>query len=242
MADSVGLSFEWAAHDHQLHQMGGKPRKKFLIAGVDEVGRGPLAGPVIACATLIDLYDFDEALLQGVADSKSLSAAKRAALVLRLQDKLDHAFGAASVREIDQINILQASKLAMVRALAHLSHHIAQKQGGQKQGGQKQNAAKGAAIDFLLIDGNQPLAIDLAQQTLIKGDSKAFTIAAASIFAKTRRDDLMKRLDAIHPHYDFKSNAGYGVKKHLEAIQKHGITPHHRTSFAPIRNYLAHFE
>lgn len=184
------------------------------VCGVDEVGRGPLAGPVVAAAVILDPDDIPE----GLNDSKKLSEKKRQALYATIQDKaLAISIAEASVAEIDEINILQASMLAMRRAVAGLEVRPA-----------------GA-----LVDGNRDPEVGLPTRTLVRGDGRSLSIAAASIVAKVFRDELMKKLDRQHPEYGWAQNAGYGVAKHLAALKLVGATPYHRRSFAPIRQILS---
>lgn len=196
------LSYELAA---------GRDRGR-VIAGVDEVGRGPLAGPVIACAVILP-HDLN-LLPAGITDSKKLTARKRAALAPMLREICTYSLGEASVAEIDEINILQATFLAMSRALAGLK----------------------LQPHFALIDGNRaPKALSCPARTIVEGDSKCLSIAAASIIAKVARDELMGQLDLQHPGYGWASNAGYGSASHLAALATLGVTEHHRRSFAPVR-------
>jgi ribonuclease HII len=181
------------------------------IAGVDEVGRGPLCGPVTAAAVILD---FDH-LPSGLDDSKRLSPARRLELdtVIRAQARV--AVAHASVAEIDALNILQASHLAMRRAIMALGP------------------------DFALIDGNRlPRDLPCPAQAVVKGDARSLSIAAASIVAKVARDAIMVRLAAEHPGYGWERNAGYPSPGHLEALHRLGPTPHHRRSFAPVRKML----
>jgi ribonuclease HII len=183
------------------------------VVGVDEVGRGPLAGPVTAAAVRLD----PGAIPAGLNDSKKLTAARRTGLAKALWASADVSLGHASVDEIDTLNILRASHLAMLRAIAGLKR----------------------APDHLLIDGNQmPRGLTCAAQTVIAGDAKSLSIAAASIVAKVARDHLMVILAQQHPGYGWETNAGYGTKAHLDALLNLGVTPHHRRSFAPIHNIL----
>lgn len=189
-------------------------KKGYLrIAGVDEVGRGPLAGPVTAAAVVLDM----DALPIGLNDSKKLSAKKRAALAEEIWQKAEVAVGEASVEEIDSINILRASHLAMERAVAALS----------------------PAPDYLLIDGNLiPRGVEIASEAVVKGDGKSVSIAAASIVAKEQRDKLMVDLAQQFPGYGWEKNAGYPSKQHREALVELGVTPHHRRSFKPVHKIL----
>lgn len=183
------------------------------VAGVDEVGRGPLAGPVTAAAVILN----PNAIPDGLNDSKKLTAKRRQALYEVLMETADVSIAHASVEEIDEINILEASHLAMRRALAGL----------------------GRAPDYALIDGNRmPRDMPCAGETIIKGDARSVSIAAASIVAKTVRDALMVDLAQQHPGYGWETNAGYGSKTHLEALRNLGVTPHHRRSFKPVHNIL----
>ena len=182
------------------------------VAGIDEAGRGPWAGPVVAAAVILDPANFPA----GLNDSKKLSARKRESLFNELQNCAQIGVGVASVEEIDDINILQATFLAMQRAVDDLP-------------------AKPA---YLLVDGNQKPPIDLPLKTITKGDSRSFSIAAASIIAKNHRDSLMRELANTYPDYGWEKNAGYGTAQHRDALNLVGVTPHHRRSFAPIRKIL----
>ena len=183
-----------------------------ILCGVDEVGRGPLAGPVIAAAAIIPA-DINPDLLAGVRDSKKLSTKQREALFDPLCAACPHAIAEASVAEINQINILWASMLAMNRAIIALPQ----------------------PVDLALIDGNRiPKDLPCPAIPIVKGDDKSLSIAVASIIAKVTRDRLMTRLAGEHPHYGWERNAGYGTAEHLRAIDQHGITVWHRDSFAPI--------
>ena len=178
------------------------------IAGIDEVGRGPLAGPVLAAAVVL------QGPVDGLADSKSMSAVRREAL---FQILLRHAFigiGAASVREIDRLNILQASLLAMRRAAMRLS---------------------GPIPGVVLVDGREAPALPWRVRTVVGGDREVPEIAAASIVAKVVRDRLMQRLAARHPGYGWETNVGYATATHLHALQRVGACRHHRQSFRPVR-------
>lgn len=184
-----------------------------IIVAIDEVGRGPLAGPVMAAAAILD----PARIPAGLNDSKKLSAAKREMLFDAILATCRVEIGVASVEEIEALNILGATKLAMSRAYAALN----------------------VQASIALIDGNQPPALPCPTRGIIKGDSKCLSIAAASIFAKVTRDRHMAELAKAHPHYGWERNAGYGTKLHLEGIRQHGITKHHRQGFAPIRDMLA---
>ena len=185
-----------------------------MIAGVDEAGRGPLAGPVVAAAVILDI----SRPIVGLADSKILSERKRNALFNEIKENaLSWAIALATVEEIDELNILQATLLAMQRAV------------------------NGLAIqpDQVLVDGNQLPKLSMPAQAIIKGDSKVQAISAASILAKVERDRLMVNLDKEYPEFTFRQHKGYGTKQHLNEIDKLGISPIHRKSFNPIKTMLA---
>ena len=177
-----------------------------IIAGIDEAGRGPLAGSVYAAAIIFE----KEFIIPEVKDSKKLSEKKRELLFALIKENaISYAIGIASEKEIDEINIRQASFLAMQRAVKVLN----------------------IKPDFLLVDGFDLPDSNIPSEGIIKGDDKSFTIAAASIIAKVSRDNYMKDLDKKYPNYKFAKNKGYGTKEHIEAIKKYGITPVHRKSF-----------
>ncbi|WP_221564244.1 ribonuclease HII [Alkalihalobacillus sp. TS-13] len=179
-----------------------------LVAGIDEVGRGPLAGPVVASAVILDT----NTPIIGLNDSKKLSEPVREELYEKIiRNAVAIGVGIVSAQEIDRLNIYQASKVAMMKAIEDLP----------------------IEPDYLLIDA-MDLPIDLPQENIIKGDGKSNSIAAASIVAKVTRDRLMKEIDRKYPQYYFKSNVGYGTVQHLEALKANGITPEHRKSFAPV--------
>lgn len=185
----------------------------FLVAGVDEAGRGPLAGPVVSAAVILP-EDFS---VEGVNDSKKLTASKRDLLYDKILDKaVSVGVGTADNREIDSINILQASLLSMKRAVAALDPYP----------------------DFLLIDGIFKVHLPLQQETIKKGDSLSISIAAASIIAKVTRDRMMDKYDSEFPQYGFKSHKGYPTKKHREAIELFGPCDIHRTSFKGVKEFL----
>ena len=190
-----------------------------LICGVDAVGRGPLAGPVAAAAVILPPEGLPPALAARINDSKALSAKAREVLDPGIRTHAQaFAIGVASVEEIDAINILQAALLAMERAVAGL----------------------GRAPDHALIDGNKlPKRLLCPATAVVKGDSLSLSIAAASIVAKVFRDNEMDRLSQKFPAYGWARNAGYGTAEHLEALKRHGATPHHRTSFGPVREVLS---
>lgn len=181
------------------------------LAGVDEVGRGPLAGPVVAGAVVIDDH-FD---LVAVHDSKQLSAKKRMQLDAQIKSEVvDYAFGVVDAQMIDEMNIYEASRVAMKQAIEQLQ----------------------VPVDGLLIDA-MTVDMDLPQEKLIKGDDRSISIGAASILAKNYRDELMVQYDQQYPGYDFAKNAGYGTKAHLAGLDALGPCPIHRMTFAPVKNY-----
>jgi ribonuclease HII len=183
------------------------------VAGTDEVGRGPLAGPVVAAAVILD----PARIPAGLADSKTLSAAKRERLFDLILSQAQVGIGQASVAEIDDINILRAAHLAMCRAIAALP----------------------VSPGHVLVDGNLiPRGLSIPATPIIKGDAKSASIAAASIIAKVTRDRIMVDLAQQFPGYGWERNAGYPTKDHLERLKSHGVTPHHRTTFKPVHNIL----
>jgi ribonuclease HII len=205
---SLAMKLPDLTYEHQLHDRGFA-----RIAGLDEVGRGPLAGPVVAAAVVLNPADIPE----GLRDSKQLGTTRRAALCDALHEVAQVGIGQASVAEIDQINILRASHLAMERALADLPD----------------------PPDHALIDGNMiPRDLDVPATPLVKGDTLSASIAAASIVAKIWRDRVMYDLAQQFPGYGWETNAGYPSKSHKEALQNLGVTPHHRRSFKPVHNIL----
>lgn len=181
---------------------------KRSVAGVDEAGRGPLAGPVVAAAVLVGE---DTRLIRGIDDSKVLTQRRREKLAAAICSRLKYAVGAASVREIDRFNIRRASALAMRRALNRLG-----------------------SADVIIIDGLPLPELGFVHEAMVDGDAKSFAIACASIIAKTVRDRLMCKLAARYPAYHWDKNAGYGTADHLSAIQSAGVTRHHRQSFTPV--------
>lgn len=187
-----------------------------LVCGVDEAGRGPLAGPVVAAAVILD----PARPVAGLADSKKLSAARREKLAIAIRaNALAWCVAEASVEEIDALNILQATLLAMRRAVAGLAVTPAE----------------------ALIDGNRCPALEIPARAIIGGDATVAEISAASILAKTSRDAGLIELHARYPHYGFDRHKGYGTAEHLAALRRHGPTPAHRKSFAPVREQLALF-
>lgn len=184
-----------------------------VIAGVDEVGRGPLAGPVMAAAVILDVA----AIPEGLNDSKKLSAKRREALFELITANAVVSIAEASVAEIDKLNIYHASHLAMCRAVAGLA----------------------VTPGHVLVDGNKvPKDMDVPASYIVKGDGKSLSIAAASIVAKVTRDRLMVDLAQQHPGYDWDKNAGYPTQRHISALSELGVTPHHRVSFKPVHNIL----
>jgi ribonuclease HII len=182
--------------------------------GIDEAGRGPLAGPVIAAA----IYIPEDLLIDGIRDSKELTPKKRRALYeLLLQHKdIDYGIGVSSPEEIDQINILQATFEAMKSAVSKLKRRP----------------------DILFIDGNRGPLINIEKRLVVQGDKKVRSIAAASIIAKEYRDDLMNELHILYPQYDFAKHKGYPTASHMEALKKYGPSPVHRKSFGPVQELV----
>ncbi len=193
-----------------------------FVCGVDEAGRGPWVGPVVAGAVVFLTREINPELLQGINDSKKLSTKKREHLyeLLLKEAEIGHlcyGIGEASAAEIDALNILQATFLAMTRAVEKLN----------------------TKPQFALIDGNRlPAKFPCAASCHIGGDAKSYSIAAASILAKVYRDKLMQKMAQIYPGYGFEKNAGYGTKDHIEGLKKYGITPEHRKSYKPIKEFL----
>ena len=183
------------------------------VVGLDEVGRGPLAGPVVAAAALFPNLVVPEDLVGALDDSKKLSEKQRLALYPRIMTAAQTGIGAASVTEIDQLNILQASLLAMRRALAALPVNA----------------------DYALVDGNRDPNLDIPTKLVVKGDGKSISIAAASIVAKVVRDRGMEKLARRYPYFGWERNAGYGTQQHRDALAVRGVTAHHRRSFKPVQ-------
>ena len=182
-----------------------------LIGGIDEVGRGPLIGPVVtACVILPKDY-----VLEGLTDSKKLSEKKREKFYdILMKDAISIGIGIVDEKEIDKVNIYQATKEAMAQAVDNMK----------------------IKPEHILVDA-MPLELDIPTTSIIKGDAKSITIAAASVIAKVTRDRMLDELDKIYPMYDLKHNKGYPTKKHLEAISKYGITKYHRLSYGPVAKY-----
>lgn len=187
-----------------------------LVCGLDEVGRGPLSGPVTAACVYIPNDVRDKGFIAQINDSKKLSVKKRNTLYPFITEYCIWGIGEASVEEIDRINILQASLLAMRRAYSAL----------------------GQEMHHALVDGNRCPSLPCPSSLIIKGDSISTSIAAASILAKVSRDTYMQKIHEEFPYYGWNSNAGYGAKVHIEALMKYGATKYHRTSFAPVRRAL----
>ncbi|PSL21336.1 ribonuclease HII [Shimia abyssi] len=201
--DYPDFSLELSAYGHGASR----------VAGVDEVGRGPLAGPVTAAAVVLD----PDKIPDGLNDSKKLSAKRRDVLYELIVAQADVSVAHASVEEIDEINILRASHLAIERAVQGLQ----------------------SVPDYLLIDGNMiPRGLEIPSAAIVKGDARSVSIAAASIVAKITRDRIMRDLANQYPGYGWETNAGYPSKSHKAALQNLGVTPHHRRSFKPVHNIL----
>jgi ribonuclease HII len=179
------------------------------VAGVDEVGRGPWAGPVVAGAVLVTP---DSPCLEGIDDSKRLTRRRRELLAAAIVSTLPWAVGAASVREVDRLNVRRATALAMRRALSRLA----------------------VPADVVLIDGLPVPELGVAHHAIVDGDARCYAVACASIVAKTVRDRVMRRLGGRYPEYGWDHNAGYGTPGHRAALARRGPTPHHRRSFAPV--------
>ena len=191
-----------------------------VIVGVDEVGRGPLAGPVTAAAVFVDRQKITLDLLTKIDDSKKISQKKHATISKQIESIAIIGIGWASSGEIDQLNILEATMLAMQRAISSLRKQII------------------SDPDYILIDGNKVPRLDFPSKAIVRGDEKSLSIAAASIVAKNKRDAFMASLSKLYPGYGWEKNAGYGTGEHLAAIEREGITVHHRRSFKPIAKYL----
>lgn len=193
--------------EHQLHEQGW-----IHIVGTDEVGRGPMAGPLVVAAVILP----HEPMIEGLKDSKQLSAKQREMLYeLIHQHAIEIQVCFVDVKQVDQMNVYQASKWAMQTCIQAMK----------------------TKVDYILTDA-MPLEIDIPSQSIIKGDQQSASIAAASIIAKVERDRYMITLDQIYPQYGFKRHKGYVTKEHLHAIASYGITEHHRISFAPIKRII----
>jgi ribonuclease HII len=188
-----------------------------IVCGIDEAGRGPLAGPVVAAAVVIDRARLKRRLARAINDSKVLSRETREELYGQIRECAAVGVGAASTAELDRINILRATLLAMSRAVAAL----------------------GLSPDLALVDGNVPPTLPCPVRCVVGGDGTSLSIAAASIVAKVTRDLLMTRLAQRYPGFGWEHNAGYGTDAHRDALDRLGTTPHHRKSFAPVLNILS---
>ena len=187
------------------------------VAGIDEAGRGPWAGPVVAAAVVLNQSKMPDELRFGIKDSKVISSAKRERLFSLLRLHTEIGVGRAEVTEIDETNILSATFMAMKRALQSLS----------------------ISVDIALVDGNQAPNLPCKVETLVKGDALSLSIAAASIVAKVHRDREMAMLAKTFPGYGWEKNAGYGTKEHREALARIGVTPHHRKTFSPVAKIIS---
>ncbi|MCX6764143.1 MAG: ribonuclease HII [Candidatus Nealsonbacteria bacterium] len=198
-------------------------KKKFkFVAGTDEVGRGPLAGPVTACAVFVSKKFRLQKNLKKIKDSKKLTPKKREEFceILKKHPQIEWGIANVSERIIDKINIFEASKLAMLRAIKDLKNKLKKK------------------IDFLILDGNFKINSKIPQKPIIKGDSKVFSIMAASVIAKVTRDNLMAKLDRKYPKYKFLVHKGYPTKLHQKLLKKYGPCKIHRKTFSPVKNLL----
>jgi ribonuclease HII len=204
----------WKPIERELRKVGGEG---LLIAGVDEVGRGPLAGPVVACAVIMPP---GVRAIPGVDDSKALDAPERVRLAVKIRERaVCFGIGAASVREIDRVNIYHATVIAMRRALSRLR----------------------IAPQHVLIDGKPFRTLEIPHIAIVGGDDVCYSIACASILAKVTRDRLMRSLAMRYPNYLWERNVGYSTSAHLEGLASHGVTPHHRRSFIPVRQLSLDF-
>ena len=202
----------WRPIERELRKTAGP-----LIAGVDEVGRGPLAGPVVACAVIMPP---DVRAIAGVDDSKRLTAGARERLSVKIRERaVAFGIGAASVREIDRYNIYQATVVAIRRALARLT----------------------VEPNHVVVDGKPFRTLEVRHTAIVDGDDLCYTIACASILAKVTRDRLMHALAGRYPNYRWERNVGYSTMAHLEGLAAHGVTPHHRRSFVPVSQLTLDF-
>jgi ribonuclease HII len=195
--------------------------KGFLyVAGVDEAGRGPLAGPVVACAACVLDWDMDPKLLDWVKDSKKMTEKRREAVyeIVSSSVAIKYAIGIMDEKMIDEINIFQATKKAMILAVSSLQESL--------------------PLDFLIIDGNATIDHPIRQKAVIKGDSKIFSCSIASVMAKVTRDRMMLEYARKYPQYGFEKHKGYGTKSHIEAIQKFGPCQIHRRTFNPVSLFI----
>ena len=193
------------------HEIEAGIKNGVIVCGVDEVGRGPLAGPVVACAVCLPV-GFDRKVTKRLKDSKQIDREEREELSAILRETVAYGVGQADVEEIDRINILRASHLAMLRAYESLPSRPA----------------------YALVDGNQAPNLPCPITCIIGGDGISLSIAAASIIAKVARDQIMRELAVAHPVYGWETNVGYSTRDHLTALKEHGPTPHHRRSFRPV--------
>lgn len=202
-------------NDNYIYERELRAKGLTFIAGVDEVGRGPLVGPVVAaCVVLPEKFN-----LEGLTDSKKLSEKKRDYYFDEIKKQaLGYGIGIIDERKIDEVNIYEATKLAMYEAI--------------------NECLKMCKIEHVLIDA-MPLNLSIPTTSIIKGDLKSITISAASVIAKVTRDRMLDELDLIYPMYDFKKNKGYPTKRHLAAIEEYGIIDEHRRSYGPVKNYIA---
>ena len=208
------LDLELCLKDNYRYERKLRENKITLIGGVDEVGRGPLVGPVVAACVI--LPEEGSLSLDGLTDSKKLSEKKRDELFIKMKEEaLAIGIGIIDEKKIDEVNIYEATKLAMKEAINNCP----------------------IKPEHILIDA-MPLDIDIPTTSIIKGDIKSITISAASVIAKVTRDKMLYELDKQYPMYDFKDNKGYPTKKHLEAIEKYGIIKEHRRSYGPVKKYL----
>lgn len=196
-----------------------EPIELGIVCGVDEAGRGPLAGPVYAGCVYVPPEQRNHPVWTAVRDSKKLTAARRDDLFSIIQTQSFFGIGEATVKEIDEVNILQATYIAMNRAIENMRKKFSL-----------------TNLDLVLIDGNRAPKMTYQTQTVVKGDALSISIAAASILAKVSRDRVMEDLHTQFPAYGWGSNAGYGTAAHLDAIKTHGICAHHRKSFEPIKS------
>jgi ribonuclease HII len=195
-----------------LHEKSLSKAGYIRIAGVDEAGRGPLAGPVVAGAVIVKDFHFKER----IDDSKKLTAGKREKAYREIFEKCDVGIGIVDEKVIDRVNIYQATKKAMLMAVSKLE----------------------IPPDYVIVDGNMRIATNCPIKCIIGGDAKSFSIAAASIVAKVTRDRLMVEYDKIYPQYGFARHKGYGTKAHIKALSIHGSSPIHRSSFRPVKDLI----
>ena len=193
------------------HEIEAGIKNGVIVCGVDEVGRGPLAGPVVACAVCLPV-DMPRKVTRRLKDSKQIDREEREEVAAILREMVAFGVGMADVEEIDRINILRASHLAMLRAFEGLPSRPA----------------------YALVDGNQPPNLPCPITCIIGGDAISLSIAAASIIAKVARDQIMRELAVAHPVYGWETNVGYSTRGHLTALKEHGPTPFHRRSFRPV--------